>query len=99
MYLCTYVFILCFILIVDISELDIEEIEPIVIEKINLMLGSYPYGYRVTLKDFHVHGLSNLTVNQIKYLDHHVYVDHKLYNNQFFIYLIFIYAYNMLLLF
>uniref|UniRef100_A0A2S2QKY3 Uncharacterized protein n=2 Tax=Sipha flava TaxID=143950 RepID=A0A2S2QKY3_9HEMI len=50
----------------DISELDIEEIEPIVIEKINLMLGSYPYGYRVTLKDFHVHGLSNLTVNQIK---------------------------------
>lgn len=65
-----YLFICHFILIVDISELDIEEIEPIVVEKVNLMLGSYPYGYRVTLKDFHVHGLSNLTINQIKYLYH-----------------------------
>lgn len=60
------IFICCFILTIDISELDIEEIEPVVIEKINLMLGSSPYSYKVTLKDFHVHGLSNLKINQIK---------------------------------
>lgn len=50
-----------------IPELGIEEVEPIVIDEINLSLGSGPDGYRATFKDIQAYGVSNLTVNQVRY--------------------------------
>jgi len=50
-----------------IPELGIEEVEPIVIDEINLALGSGPDGYRATFKDIQAYGVSNLTVNQVRY--------------------------------
>lgn len=49
-----------------IPELGIEEVEPIVIDEINLALGSGPDGYRATFKDIQAYGVSNLTVNQVR---------------------------------
>ena len=49
-----------------IPELGIEEVEPIVIDEINLALGSGPDGYRATFKDIQAVGVSNLTVNQVR---------------------------------
>ncbi|KAL4089578.1 hypothetical protein QTP88_024591 [Uroleucon formosanum] len=49
-----------------IPELGIEEVEPIVIDEINLSLGSGPDGYRATFKDIQAFGVSNLTVNQVR---------------------------------
>jgi len=49
-----------------IPELGIEEVEPIVIDEINLSLGSGPDGYRATFKDIQAYGVSNLTVNQVR---------------------------------
>lgn len=51
-----------------IPELGIEEVEPIVIDEINLALGSGPDGYRATFKDIQAYGVSNLTVNQVRYV-------------------------------
>uniref|UniRef100_A0A2S2QEG5 Uncharacterized protein n=1 Tax=Sipha flava TaxID=143950 RepID=A0A2S2QEG5_9HEMI len=50
-----------------IPELGIEDVEPIVIDEINLALGSGPDGYRATFKDIQAYGVSNLTVNQVRY--------------------------------
>lgn len=50
-----------------IPELGIEEVEPIIIDEINLSLGSGPDGYRATFKDIQAFGVSNLTVNQVRY--------------------------------
>ncbi|XP_050548946.1 protein takeout [Daktulosphaira vitifoliae] len=49
-----------------IPELGIENVEPIVIDEINLALGTGPDGYRATFKDIQAYGVSNLTVNQVR---------------------------------
>uniref|UniRef100_A0A0A9Y8B6 Circadian clock-controlled protein n=2 Tax=Lygus hesperus TaxID=30085 RepID=A0A0A9Y8B6_LYGHE len=49
-----------------IPELEIGDVEPIVIDEINLALGSGPDGYRATFKDIRAFGVSNLTVTGIR---------------------------------
>lgn len=50
-----------------IPELDVAEVEPIVIDEIQLALGSGPDGYRALFKDIHAYGVSNLTVTGLRF--------------------------------
>lgn len=49
-----------------IPELGIYEVEPIILDEINLSLGSGPNGYRATFRDIEAYGVSNLTVNAVR---------------------------------
>ncbi|CAA9998700.1 unnamed protein product [Nesidiocoris tenuis] len=49
-----------------IPELEIADVEPIILDEINLALGSGPDGYRATFKDVKAYGVSNLTVTGIR---------------------------------
>ncbi|XP_073983827.1 juvenile hormone binding protein 2 [Rhodnius prolixus] len=49
-----------------IPELGITDVEPILLDEINLALGSGPDGYRATFKDIKAYGVSNLTVTGVR---------------------------------
>ncbi|XP_014245127.1 protein takeout-like [Cimex lectularius] len=49
-----------------IPELEIEEVEPIILDEINLALGNGPDGYRATFRDVKAYGVSNLTVTGVR---------------------------------
>lgn len=49
-----------------IPELGIAEVEPVIIDEINLSLGSGPDGYKATFRDINAYGVSNLTVTSIR---------------------------------
>lgn len=50
-----------------IPELGITEPEPIVIDQIQLALGSGPDGYRATFRNIQAYGVSNVTVTAVRY--------------------------------
>ncbi|CAG9859245.1 unnamed protein product [Phyllotreta striolata] len=49
-----------------IPELDIYDPEPIVIDQIQLALGTGPDGYRATFRDIEAYGVSNITVTAVR---------------------------------
>ncbi|XP_014290978.1 circadian clock-controlled protein daywake [Halyomorpha halys] len=49
-----------------IPELGMTEVEPIVLDEINLALGSGPDGYRATFRDIKAYGISNLTITGVR---------------------------------
>uniref|UniRef100_A0A023F804 Putative odorant binding protein n=1 Tax=Triatoma infestans TaxID=30076 RepID=A0A023F804_TRIIF len=49
-----------------IPELGITDVEPILLDEINLALGSGPDGYRATFKDIKAYGVSNLTITGVR---------------------------------
>ncbi|XKL60767.1 hypothetical protein PGB90_007824 [Kerria lacca] len=49
-----------------IPELGIGDVEPVLIDEINLALGSGPNGYRATFRDIEAYGVSNLTINSVR---------------------------------
>ena len=54
--------------IAGIPELGIGDVEPIIIDEINLALGTGPNGYRATFRDIEAYGVSNLTINSVRYV-------------------------------
>lgn len=50
-----------------IPELGITEPEPIVIDQIQLALGSGPDGYRATFRNIQAYGVSNVTVTAVRW--------------------------------
>lgn len=56
------------ILTAGIPELDIHDVEPIIIDEINLALGTGPNGYRATFRDIEAYGVSNLTINSVRWV-------------------------------
>lgn len=52
--------------ITGIPELGIGDVEPVIIDEINLSLGTGPNGYRATFKDIEAYGVSNLTINSVR---------------------------------
>ncbi|KAK9497009.1 hypothetical protein O3M35_012803 [Rhynocoris fuscipes] len=49
-----------------IPELGITDVEPIILDEINLALGTGPDGYRATFKDVKAFGVSNLTITGVR---------------------------------
>lgn len=49
-----------------IPELGYPEVEPILIDEINLALGAGPDGYRATFRNIEAFGVSNLTVTGVR---------------------------------
>ncbi|CAG9829518.1 unnamed protein product [Diabrotica balteata] len=49
-----------------IPELDVYDPEPIIIDQIQLALGTGPDGYRATFRDIEAFGVSNLTVTAVR---------------------------------
>lgn len=49
-----------------IPELGMEEVEPVVVDEINIQLGGGPDGYRATFRDIEAYGVSNLTLTNIR---------------------------------
>lgn len=49
-----------------IPELGITDVEPIILDEINLALGSGPNGYRATFRDIEAYGVSNLTISAVR---------------------------------
>lgn len=57
------------VFILGIPELGIGDVEPVLIDEINLALGSGPNGYRATFRDIEAYGVSNLTINSVRYVN------------------------------
>ncbi|KAL1140598.1 hypothetical protein AAG570_000528, partial [Ranatra chinensis] len=49
-----------------IPEIGVTEVEPIILDEINLALGTGPDGYRATFRDVQAFGVSNLTVTAVR---------------------------------
>lgn len=52
---------------VGIPELGVPQVEPIVIDEIQIHLGSGPDGYRAIFRDIEAFGVSNMTVTGVRY--------------------------------
>ena len=46
--------------------MGVTEVEPIILDEINLALGNGPDGYRATFRDVNAFGVSNLTVTSVR---------------------------------
>lgn len=58
----------CFsFLLLGIPELGVADVEPIIIDEINLALGAGPEGYRATFRDIETYGVSNVTITGVRY--------------------------------
>lgn len=65
---CNNVDQLTFLRCPGIPELGYPEVEPILIDEINLALGAGPDGYRATFRNIEAFGVSNLTVTGVRWV-------------------------------
>ncbi|XP_055715245.1 protein takeout [Phlebotomus papatasi] len=49
-----------------VPELELEEVEPVIVDEISIVLGNGPEGYRAIFRDIEAFGVSNLTVTNIR---------------------------------